>query len=477
MAAGVPARWDEQGVYNSVSMGGHMGRTLYDGVFQIPPGCFLLATSKHVQVNQYWDFDYPAKENNQATRRDEEYAEEFRAVLEEAVKIRLRADVPVGVYLSGGLDSCAVLGLAAKHHPGAVKEFTLTFEQAAYDEGPIAKEMAARAGAEFHPIPIVQRDLADNFGDAIAQAETLCVNAHGVAKYLLSRAVRDAGYKVVIAGEGSDEILGGYPHFRRDMLLYNREGQDEAAIAELLVWLDQHNTVSRGLLLPDGEIGSMESVKRILGYTPTWIETFSSRQVKMRLLLDAGMQEKYGVSEGNYGILDEVDVRGQLKGRDELNQSLYLWSKTAMANYILTMLGDRMEMAHSIEGRVPFLDHKVVETIVRQPLNQKVRGMTEKYVLREAVKDVITDQVYRRQKHPFLSPPATLSPEDTFNTYVQDMLRGPVLKALPFFDQKKVVGLLDELPGMDVGARTANDQILMLLVSMCVLQERYGLAG
>ena len=437
-AAGVPARWDEYGVYNSVSMSGHMGRTLYDGIFQIPPGHFLIATEKHVQLNQYWDFDYPTKENNKPKLRDQEYAEEFRAALEEAVRIRLRADVPVGVYLSGGLDSCAVLGLAAKHHPGAVKAFTLTFEQAAYDEGPIAREMAALAGAEFHPIPIVQRDLADNFADAIAQAETLCVNAHGVAKYLLSRAVRDAGYKVVITGEGSDEILGGYPHFRRDMLLYNREGQDESAIAELLAWLDQQNTVSRGLLLPDGEIGPMDSVKRILGYAPSWIETFSSRQVKMRPLLDAGLQEKYGASEGNYGILDEVDIRRQLKGRDELNQSLYLWSKTAMAGYILTMLGDRMEMAHSIEGRVPFLDHKVVETIVRQPINQKVRGMTEKFVLREAVKDVITDTVYRRQKHPFLSPPATLSPEDTFNTYVQDILRGPVLKALPFFDQKKV---------------------------------------
>ena len=476
-AAGVPARWDEQGVYNSVSMAGHMGRTLYDGVFQIPPGHFLLATEKHVQVNRYWDFDYPTKENNQPTRRDEEYKEEFRAVLEEAVKIRLRADVPVGVYLSGGLDSCAVLGLAAKHHPGAVKAFTLTFEQAAYDEGPIAKEMAALAGAEFHPIQIGQRDLADNFADAIAQAETLCINAHGVAKYLLSRAVRDAGYKVVITGEGSDEILGGYPHFRRDMLLYNREGQDEGSIAELLQWLDQENTVSRGLLLPDGEIGPMDQVKRILGYAPSWIETFSSRQVKMRPLLDAGIQAKYGASEGSYGILDEVDVRGQLTGRDALNQSLYLWSKTAMTSYILTMLGDRMEMAHSIEGRVPFLDHKVVETIVRQPVNQKVRGMTEKYVLREAVQDVITETVYRRKKHPFLSPPATLNPEATFNTYVQDILRGPVLKALPFFDQKMVVALLDKLPGMDAGSKTANDQILMLLVSMCALQERYGLAA
>jgi asparagine synthase (glutamine-hydrolysing) len=476
-AAGVPARWDEESVFNSVAFGGHQVRTLFDGVHQIPPGHFLIATEKHVQVSQYWDFDYPTANLTVPNRSDADYAAEFRHELEEAVRIRLRADVPVGVYLSGGLDSCAVLGLAARHHPEPIRAFTLTFDQAAYDEGPIAREMAALAGAEFNAIPIRQQDLADHFADAILQAETLCVNAHGVAKYLLSRAVRDAGYKVVITGEGSDEILGGYPHFRRDMLLYNREGQDPAAIAELLEWLDSQNSVSRGLLLPDGEIGPVDRVRRILGYVPSWIETFASRAVKMRPLLSRALLDRYGPTEGSYPILDDIDVRGQLSGRDPLHQSLYLWSKTALSGYILTMLGDRMEMAHSIEGRVPFLDHHLVELIRSQPVNQKIRGMTEKYVLREAVRDVITDTVYRRQKHPFLSPPATLSPDETFHTYVQDTLRGPVLASMPFFDRQQVVGLLDSLPEMNTGARTANDQVLMLLVSMCVLHERFGLAA
>jgi asparagine synthase (glutamine-hydrolysing) len=147
-----------------------------------------------------------------------------------------------------------------------------------------------------------------------------------------------------------------------------------------------------------------------------------------------------------------------------------------MAGYILTMLGDRMEMAHSIEGRVPFLDHKLVELIASQPVNMKIRGMTEKFVLREAVKDVVTDTVYRRQKHPFLSPPATVHPESTFQTFVQDILRGETLRSMPFFDQKQVVSLLDRLPQMDIGARTANDQVLMHLVSLCVLQQRLGLS-
>jgi len=476
-AAGVPARWDQESVFHSVSFGGHQSRTLYDGVFQVPPGHFLLATEKHVQVTQYWDFNYPPADATAPTRPDAEYAAEFRHEFEEAVRIRLRADVPVGVYLSGGLDSCSVLGLAARHHPDPIRAFTLTFEHVLYDEGAVAKKMAELTGAEFFPIPIGQHHLADNFADAIAQAETPCVNAHGVAKYLLSRAVRDAGYKVVITGEGSDEILGGYAHFRRDMLLYNREGQDPKAVEELLAWLEQHNSVSRGLLLPDGEIGPVEGVKRILGYVPSWIETVSSRAVKFRPLLSPEFQERYASQEGACGILDDTDVRGQLKGRDALHQSLYLWSKTFLAGYILTMLGDRMEMAHSVEGRVPFLDHKVVELIVRQPANQKIRGMTEKYVLREAVKDVITDEVYRRQKHPFLSPPATLNAEDTFHDYVQEILRGKTFASLPFFDQKKVIELLDRMPSMDEGARTANDQILMILVSLSVLQEKFQIAA
>ena len=476
-AAGVPARWDGESVYQSVSFGGHQMRTLYDGIYLLPPGHYLIATENHLQINRYWDFDYPNASATASRRADADYAAEFRHELEEAVRIRLRADVPVGVYLSGGLDSCAVLGLAARHHPEPIRAFTLTFEHAEYDEGPIARDMAQLAGAEFYTIPINQKSLADAFSDAILQSETLCVNAHGVAKFLLSKAVRDAGYKVVITGEGSDEILGGYAHFRRDMLLYNREGQNSDEIENLLAWLNENNAVSRGLLLPDGDVGNLEAVKRVLGYVPSWMETFSSRAVKMQPLLSDDFSCRFKHRESYHQLLSDLDVIGQLKGRDPLHQSLYLWGKSVLAAYILTMLGDRMEMAHSIEGRVPFLDHHVVQCICRQPVNQKIRGMTEKFVLREAVRDIITDTVYRRQKHPFLSPPATLNPDETFSTYVQDTLRGPVMASIPFFNQKQIIALLDRMHTLDTGARTAYDQILMPLVSMCVLHERFGLAA
>jgi asparagine synthase (glutamine-hydrolysing) len=476
-AAGVPRRWDAESVSHSVEFGGHQVRTLFDGVFQVPPGHYLLATDRHLQLVQYWDFDYPKADRSVATRPHAEYVLEFRHALEEAVRLRLRADVPVGCYLSGGLDSCAVLGLAARHHPEPIRAFTLTFDRSEYDEEKEAEEMAQKAGAEFCPIPIRQDDLADHFADAILQSETFCFNAHGVAKYLLSRAVRDAGYKVVLTGEGSDEILGGYPHFRRDMLLYNKEGQDPSAVQALLQDLERLNPVSRGLLLPHGEARPLENVKRLLGFVPSWIETFSARSSKMQALWAGDCLGTIAQPDSYHALFSSIDVRGQLTGRDPVHQSLYLWSKTLLPGYILAMLGDRMEMAHSVEGRVPFLDHHVVELIRSQPVTQKIHGMTEKYVLREAVRDVITDTVYRRQKHPFLSPPATLNPKEKLSAFMQDTLRGPVLADIPFFNQKKVIELLDDLHTMDEGSRIANDQVLMTVVSACVLQDRFRLAA
>jgi asparagine synthase (glutamine-hydrolysing) len=136
-----------------------------------------------------------------------------------------------------------------------------------------------------------------------------------------------------------------------------------------------------------------------------------------------------------------------------------------------------MEMAHSIEGRVPFLDHHVVEVIRSQPVTQKIRGATQKYVLRESVRDVITDTVYRRPKHAFLSPPAALNPKGRLCALMQDTLRGPALASMPFFDQRKIIGLLDNLYAMDEGLGVANDQVLMILMSASVLHDRYRISA
>jgi asparagine synthase (glutamine-hydrolysing) len=477
LAMGVPARWDHEYFYQLAVGPAMPDRTLFEGVYQVPPGYFLLARGGEVRLHRYWELSYtPAAELAKSHRSQESYVEEFTGVFEEAVRLRMRADVPVGCYLSGGIDSCAVLGFAARNSATPIEAFTLTFDQDAYNEGPIALEMAGRAGANFHPIPIKQADLADHFSDAIFHSETLFWNGHSVSKFLLSRAVRDAGFKVVYTGEGSDEILGGYVHFRSDMLQHNTVGQDPAEVARLLQQLADANAVSRGVLLPEGHSPSLRSVERALGFVPGCFEVWEAGGARRRSLFTDQYAARFRGRDSARLFLDELDIPGVLSGRDPLNKSLFIWAKSFLPNYILNFLGDRMEMAHSIEGRVPFLDHHVVEFLGRVPVSLKIRGLTEKYLLREAARPVITDTVYRRQKHPFLAPPATGTRTERLHELLQDTLRGPELAALPFYEQKKVVALLDSLAEASPADCLAWDAPLMSVLSACLLQKRFGLS-
>ena len=478
-AMGVPARWS----FDSAYAGGFMvpgERTLFHGVHTVPPGHYLRATRESHRVHQYWDVDYPRDDAAVAApKSDREYIEGFREVLEGAVKTRLRADVPVGCYLSGGIDSCAVLGLAAQHHDGPVRAYTLTFDGAQYDESAIASEMARHAGATYQPIPIKQSDLATNFRDAVVQSEIPFINAHTVAKFMLSRAVRESGYKVVLTGEGSDEILAGYPHFRRDMLLHHTVGQDPAEASRLLRELEAGNQVSRGLLMPEGETELGPICANVLGFVPSWVEALSGNGVRMRGLMRDDFLEPRRGTDVVGALLASLDVERRLKGRNAVHAALYLWAKTALPHYILSNLGDRMEMAHSVEGRVPFMDHHVAEYLHQVPVSLKIRGMTEKYILREAVKDVITTTVYERQKHPFLSPPATLHPDEPLHALMQDTLRGSGVSKVPFLDQAKIVAVLDGLKkdSGDFGQQVIMDQPLMLAMSHVFMHEGLGLSS
>jgi asparagine synthase (glutamine-hydrolysing) len=465
-AAGVPAAWDEQGLMATLGMGA-LDRTLFHGVSSIPPAHYLIAQAGSVTIRQYWDFNYPLEEDLPTGRRDEEYAEEFRGVLEDAVRTRLRADVPVGCYLSGGLDSCSVVALMAKMAPGRVRAFSLSFDHAIYDEGPIAREMAERAGAEFAMIPIRQADIARDLSDAVWHGETMFINGGSAAKFALSRAVRDAGYKVVLTGEGSDEVLAGYPFFRMD-LARQAGGADGEAAAERVA---STNVASRGLMLATSAVRAPSKVLQKLGYFPSLWEASLSKLDRMSAVLPDGFRPD-SICEA---LLDRLDIAGQLHGRHVVNQSLYLGNKTALPGYILTVLGDRMEMAHSVEGRLPFLDHHVVEYSRKLPISQKIHGAVEKYVLREALKPDLTPTVYARQKHPFLSPPALLKAEEPLHELMQDTLRGSKLARVPGFRRDGVIGMLDNVPKLDDGGKIALEIPLMQILTATLLAERFGL--
>ncbi|MEJ6480385.1 asparagine synthase (glutamine-hydrolyzing) [Nostoc punctiforme UO1] len=475
-AAGVPAHWDHESFWQDTWGVLSSDRTLYANVHQVPPGYFLLASRSGIQLHSYWDFDYPQMNNSLTIHTSENYIEQLRYTLDEAIQLRLRADVPVGCYLSGGLDSSAVLGMAAARSSEPMQAFTIAFEEGIYNEEAIARETATYCGANIQVIPIRQQDIAENFADAIWHCEMLSINANTTAKYLLSRAARDAGYKVVLTGEGSDEIFGGYVHFRQDKILSNQEGENEETINLLLKDLKQKNQASLGLLFAEQQtIPALTTIQHLLNFAPAWMQAAAQRHLKSIPFYSPELISQFQERDIYRIFFNQIDVERQLKGREPVNQSLYLWSKTNLANYLLRMLGDGVEMAHSIEGRLPFLDHKVVELVCNLPISLKISGLTEKYVLREAAKPFITDTVYKRQKHPFLAPPSTFNPNEALQQLIQDTLRSPVMSRVPFYNQAAVINLLDQLPTMSESDRAAVDFNLLRILSACVLQERFGL--
>jgi asparagine synthase (glutamine-hydrolysing) len=288
--------------------------------------------------------------------------------------------------------------------------------------------------------------------------------------------VRDAGIKVVFTGEGSDEILAGYPTSRRDLLLFNGEAKNGSTGA-LVEQLAAANKSSRGILVADGERSTgLAEVHSRLGFIPSWIDAFSTMAGKQLRLMRPHVVQEVERANPYRSYLDGIDIAGRLDGRDPVNQSLWLWNQALFVNYVLTVLGDRMEMAHSIEGRVPFLDHRVTEFAAGLRIDQKIRGTREKYVLREACRDVLIPEVYERQKHPFMSPPARQG-DDAMAGFVQDTLRSSTLHTQPFFDTALVRSLLDEVPKLDPDARAVAEAPLLNVVSTCLLQQRFGLQG
>jgi asparagine synthase (glutamine-hydrolysing) len=474
LALGVPAAWDFEGALGGISRPHE--QTEFAGISAVPQGCYAIAKDGAVRTYPYWDWEIPtADEMTCDTRSEAEVVDEFRQVLMDSVQQRLVADVEVASYLSGGIDSCAVLGLAQQAMDRPIRAFTLTFDNPLYDEAAIAEKQAKFVGASYHPIPITGRDIADSYADAIWHAETQMFNGHGVAKYLLSKAVRDAGIKVVFTGEGADEMLGGYPFFRVDAVKHNpsfSEAEKSAFFDEIL----GANAASRAIMLPEQVSGpAVEAVRGRLGWVPTFIHTALSSTAGLTPFFSEDYAAYIQGHSPIVAALDRLPIAQRLAGRDHLNQALYLFSKTSLPNFIMAYLGDRMEMAHSIEGRVPFLDHRLAEVAARIPVDMKVKGIREKHVLREATRDVLIPEVYDRQKHPFTTPP-TQDKHDPMLTFYRDTFSSQAAKDQPLYDMNKVNKALDVLLDCPQDQRIGVEGGLQRIASVVVMQERFGMS-
>lgn len=481
LALGVPARWDPQSVMSELTFL-RGGSSMFLNIRQVPPGCLLIARNGAVEIRQYWENAYPKMtELVKDTRSEAEIVSGFRGVLEDAVSERLVADVEVACYLSGGLDSSAVLGVAQAQLDRPIRAFTIAFE-GAFDESPLAERTAAFTNSNYVPIPVTAQDLADNLDDAIWHCEKPIFNGNSVAKFMLSRAVRDAGIKVVFTGEGSDEMLAGYAFERRDMMLYGEGYSSEDARQAAIAALIERNPLSASMMFPSGELAAgCDVIRQAIGFCPTWIESMSKQGLKLHKLMRNDVAETLSLEEPYQTLLDEFELTEKVVGRDVVNGSLYAWQKTALVNFILTVLADRMEMAHSIEGRVPFLDHKVAEYAAGLPIQYKIREETEKYVLREATKDVITQELYERQKHPFIAPPMQKTRNNRMSDPLlqrcEDIIRSPAFDDQPFFDPVKARDLIDSLVTMDDTLVGETSPIIQRMATLSLMQQRFGISS
>ena len=409
-------------------------RTAFKDIFELPPGHLLTATPSGVSVRRYWQLDYPSADGEGAwtDRTEADLAEELRALLFDATRIRLRSDVPVGAYLSGGLDS-SIITAAIKHiTPEALRTFSVTFESAEFDERDQQQEMVAALDTRHEELRCTAADIGRIFPDVVRHTETPVLRTAPAPLFALSNLVHRADFKVVLTGEGADEVFAGYDIFKEAKLRRFCASQPDSQRRTLLFrrlypYLPQLQTQSQSSLAAFFRAGGNRLDDPLYSHLPRFRTTSGTK-----LFLSRELQSELG----DYDAL--ADLRDSLPaefGRwHPLSQAQYLESAHLLPGYILSSQGDRMSMAHSVEGRYPFLDHRLVEFAARIPPRMKLRAMREKHILRESVKDLLPDTISNRPKQPYRAPDSQSFVGPDTPAFVDEQLSPQSVEQAGYFD-------------------------------------------
>ncbi|RWK61766.1 asparagine synthase (glutamine-hydrolyzing) [Mesorhizobium sp.] len=414
-------------------------RTAFRNIYELEPASVMIATQEEVTVKRYWHLDYPHRDAPPKLTNEDDAAEELQALLSDAVRLRMRADVPVGSYLSGGLDSSLVSALAAGMTPLQLQTFSVTFDSTEHDESAFQTEMASALGARHRTIACQAGDIAGVFPEVIRFAERPIIRTAPAPLYQLSGLVRQAGLKVVLTGEGADEVFAGYDIFREARVRRFCGRQPASRMRPKLF---------RRLYpyLPGLQQQSVEYLSAFFGAGNAALDDplFSHRP---RFKTTAAAK-----------IFFSGDLRATLKGYDAaedlvsrlpqafslwhpLHQAQFLETSFLLPGYILSSQGDRMAMAHGIEGRFPFLDPRLVEFAGRLPPEMKLKGLVEKHILRKAAKHLLPSAIRERTKQPYRAPEARSFVGAGELDYVRDALSEASIAAGGLFNAKAVANL------------------------------------
>jgi asparagine synthase (glutamine-hydrolysing) len=403
----VQRKFSSEGLYHQLMQTMVPGSTTFEGVYTVEPGQKVVVQRRDGQLaihkEQYWDLDFPLL-GTRPQRTDQDYMEELRERFVEAIQLRLEADVPVACYLSGGIDSCTILGVAAACQQSPVRAFTIGFDDSDYDETAIAREMAAAVGADQDILTVDGAQLYDHFARTLWHTERSIYNTFTVAKLLMSEHVKAAGYKVVVTGEGSDELFAGYPQLRLDMIRHGMNHATKEERADLEAWLAESNKLFKGNLLAEKPLED-PALNDVVGFTPSCLQSWLSSASHVPGLINAHHREALAGYSPGAAIAYALNQR-QLRDRHPLDKAQYVWIKTQFESQVLGWAGDRVDMANSLEARPAFLDHPLVEFAVTLPPSLRFRGYQDKYILRETMRELLPETLYKRQKFAFMAPPS-----------------------------------------------------------------------
>ena len=415
-------------------------RTMFAGVKQVRPGEMLVLEDGEITTRQYWDWSYPEQGSfNHGDPQD--LADELEALLGDATRIRLRADVPVGAYLSGGLDSSSLVALIQKQQLSELRTFSIAFDSKAHDESVYQDELSRFLKTQHSSIRCSQDDIADSFMRSVWHAESPILRTAPIPMGLLSGLVRSNGFKVVLTGEGADEVLGGYDIFKeakvREFLSRNEESEWRPLLLQRLYpYLDLGGSRGKSYLKKFFGEG-LESIDRLIfAHQPRWNMT---SQIKMFYSDDL----REAVLEGAPARFEE-SVTANWQAWQRFNRWEYVEAKTILPGYILSSQGDRMLMANSVEGRFPYLDHRVIEFAQKLPPRLKMRGMCEKYLLKRAMRDDLPDSITKRTKQPYRAPNAEALVGTTAFERMEELLSKETVARAGYFDPKKVSLLVNK---------------------------------
>ena len=442
------------------------GATAFSKIRDVKPGTFLSLSRSGISEEPY---AIPRLRPSEAPRDLAALSEEFLPLFDEAVRIRLHGDFPIGVYLSGGIDSSAVL--ASMAHSGAkrIKAFTIGFEDRLLDETPVARLTAARFGVEHHIVRVTDRDIAENFLSSLWHSEIPVINAHGTAKFLLSRAA-STQVKAVMTGEGSDELFAGYSYFGANLDASQQFGF-RRQVANWYRMLCSDRTASGFQSVPREK--DINRLKKIFACTPhLGLRTlFYGRWIRNLLSRDF---VRY------FSPLSTLELIRQEIGSDEIaamtptNLDRFAALRYDLPAYLLNFLGDRQEMAHSIEGRVPFLDEKVAQFAAVLRDESLLREAAGKKLIRTAFASRLPPETLASRKQIFLAPPAGTD-QILKSDWAHQLLSKPVTEAVGVFDWRKLELLRIGLKAMPAhsGIGNAARSLMTMVISLHALHHLF----